>query len=94
MDMNSNIRKKAFGIMKSIEAMNDKERSQRPSESFGQNYNKLRSLCLDKNPELKELLPPEVKFENYGHDYTHMMTEHNFSEIHTFCSEIYQLLEQ
>jgi len=92
--MNSNIRKKAFGIMKSIEVMNENERSQRPSEFYGQNYNKVRSLCLDNNPELKELLPPAVKIENYGHDYSHMMTEHNFSEIHTFCSEIYQLLEQ
>ena len=95
MEMNSNIRKKAYGIMKSIEAMNDTERSQRPSESFGRNYNNLRSLCLNHNPELEELLPPEVKLEDYGGDgYAHLMTEHNFSEIHTLCSEIYQLLEQ
>lgn len=94
MDMNSNIRKKAFGIMKSIESMNENERGQRPSESFGLNYNKLRELCLNNNPDLMELLPPQVKFEDYGGEgYTHMVTEHNFSEIHTFCSEIYQLLE-
>ncbi|MEE8056317.1 MAG: hypothetical protein V3T17_00565 [Pseudomonadales bacterium] len=94
MDMNSNIRKKAFGIMKSIESMNETERGQRPSESFGLNYNKLRELCLDNNLELKELIPPQVKIDDYGEDgYPSMLTEHNFSEIHTFCSEIYQLLE-
>ncbi len=94
MDMNSNIRKKAFGIMKSIESMNEKERAQRPSGSFGLNYNKLRELCLNNNSNLKELLPPQVKIEDYGDaGYTRMLTEHNFSEIHTFCSEIYQLLE-
>lgn len=94
MDMNSNIRKKAYGIMKSIEVMNQNERSQRPSESFGINYNNLRNLCLQENPGLEPLLPPPVKFENYGHEgYTNMLTEHNYSEIHTFCSEIYQLLE-
>lgn len=80
--------------MKSIEEMNEKERTNRPSESFGVNYNKLRSICLRNNPDLEELLPPEVKLENYGYDgSTDIYTEHNFSEIHTFCSEIYHLLE-
>jgi hypothetical protein len=93
-EINSSIRKKAYGIMKSIEAMNQNERGQRPSESFGKNYNKLRELCLKGNPELEELLPPLVEFEDYGSDdYSSMLTEHNFSEIHTFCSEIYHLLE-
>lgn len=93
-DLNGSLRKKSYGIMKSIEAMNEKERGLRPSESFGQNYNKLRELCLENNPALKALLPPLVEFVNYGHEgYTDMPTEHNFSEIHTFCSEIYHLLE-
>lgn len=93
-DLNTNLRKKAYGIMKSIEAMNENERGTRPSESFGLNYNKLRELSLQNNSELEDLLPPVVRFENYGHDgYTNMLTEHDFSEIHTFCSEIYHLLE-
>jgi hypothetical protein len=51
-------------------------------------------LCLLNNPELEELLPPVVKFDDYGgDDYSNMLTAHDFSEIHTFCSEIYQLLE-
>lgn len=91
---NDVLRRKAFGIMKSIEAMNEKERAARPSQSFGANYNKLRDLCLDNKPELTELFPPPVVFEDYGHEgYTNMLTEHNFSEIHTFCSELYHLLE-
>lgn len=91
---NNVLRRKAFGIMKSIEAMNEKERAARPSQSFGANYNRLRELCLVTNPDLSDLLPPTVGFENYGHEgYTHMLTEHNFSEIHTFCSELYHLLE-
>ena len=94
MSLNSNIRKKAFGIMKSIESMNQNERNQSPSESFGINYNKLRKLCLENNAELGLLMPPEVSFEDYGSEGDpSMLTEHNFSEIHTFCSEIYHLLE-
>lgn len=94
MSLNNNIRKKAFGIMKSIELMNQNERNKNPSKSFGINYNKLRSLCLENNTELGQLMPPEVSFEDYGsEDYSSMLTEHNFSEIHTFCSEIYHLLE-
>ncbi len=93
-EMNNNIRKKAYGIMKSIEAMNQNERGQRPSESFGINYNKLRDLCHKNNSNLEELLPPSVTFEDYGSEgFPSMLTEHNFSEIHTFCSEIYHLLE-
>jgi hypothetical protein len=94
MSLNNNIRKKAFGIMKSIESMNQNERGQRPSESFGVNYNKLRNLCLENNTELEPLMPPEISFEDYGSEgYPTIVTEHNFSEIHTFCSEIYHLLE-
>jgi len=92
--LNDNIRKKAFGIMKSIETMNTKERQEHPSESFGKNYNSLRSLCVQNNPELDDLIPPEVKFENYGFEnYIDMKTEHSYAEIHTYCSEIYHLLE-
>jgi len=92
--MNNSIRKKAFGIIKSIEVMNDNERKQRPSESFGKNYNKLREICLENNPKIEKLIPPIVEFENYGYDeYPKIFTKHNYSEIHTFCSEIYHLLE-
>jgi hypothetical protein len=90
MSLNNNIRKKAFGIMNSIESMNQNERGQRPSESFGINYNKLRTLSLDNNKELDQLMPPEVSFRDV---FSETFTEHNFSEIHTFCSEIYHLLE-
>lgn len=76
--------------MKSIESMNQIERGQRPSESFGINYNKLRNLCLENNTDLGKLMPPDVSFQEY---HSGRATEHNFSEIHTFCSEIYQLLE-
>jgi hypothetical protein len=86
---NTSIRRKAYGIMKSIEIMNDKERSINPSEAYGQNYNILRRLCEDGNPELLELLPPVVTFEKFNS----IRTLHSFSEIHSFCSEIYHLLE-
>jgi hypothetical protein len=92
--MNSNLCKKAFGIMKSIETMGEKEKLERPSESYGKNYNKLRNLVGNHNPELRDLLPPEVDIVDYGmDDYSNIMTQHNFSEIHTFCSEIFHLLE-
>jgi hypothetical protein len=91
MTINSNLRNKAFGIMQSIESMNGNEKNLRPSESYGLNYNNLRSLCINNNPELSEVMPPEVKFDDYGMG-GEKLTVHNFSEIHTFCSEIYYLL--
>jgi hypothetical protein len=90
-DMNSKIRKKAFGIMKSLESMNADQRSTKPSKSFGENYNRLRNLCASSNPELVELVPPEVDFVTYSTET--VVTKHSFFEIHTFCSEIYYLLE-
>lgn len=94
MSINNNLRRKSFGIMKSIESMNEKERDQLPSDTFGLNYNKLRELCLESNPELKEFIPPPVTIVDYGgNGYTDMRTKHNFSEIHTYCSEIYHLTE-
>lgn len=86
---NTSIRRKAYGIMKSIEIMNETERSSNPSEAYGQNYNKLRGLCVAGNPELQELLPPVVTFETFNY----IVTLHKFAEIHSFCSEIYHLLE-
>ena len=86
-DDNANIRRKAYGIMKSIEIMNENERKLNPSGAFGKNYNQLRSLCEANNPTIVQYLPPSVGFTDWGG------TEHHFSEIHSFCSEIYHLLE-
>ena len=91
--MNENLKKKTFGIMKSIETMNTKERQQKPSEDFGKNYNNLRQIVIENNQELASLLPPAVKIADYGFEgYVDMRTEHSYSEIHAFCSEIYHLL--
>jgi len=87
-DNNANIRRKAFGIMKSIEIMNEKERLLHPSSAYGKNYNKLRNLCETNNSNLVQYLPPIVEFTEYDE------TEHRFAEIHSFCSEIYHLLEE
>ena len=93
-DLNENLRKKSFGIMKSIETMSAKERQDQPSDSFGKNFNSLRALCIQNNPEMVELFPPEVGFENYGFgSYSDIKTTHSYAEIHTFCSELYHLLE-
>lgn len=81
--------------MKSIEVMSDKERYAKPSEAFVNNYNRLRELCSDNNPNLDEFLPPIINIEtNEEEDFLQIPIEHNFSEIHTFCSEIYYLLEE
>lgn len=93
-DINQNLKKKAYGIMKSIETMSEKGGQETPSESFGQNYNNLRELVLQNNPNLTTLLPPPVKFADYGfNNYVDMKTVHSYSEIHTFCSELYHLLD-
>ena len=94
MEINKKIRQKAHGIMKSIETMSESEKKKLPSMDFGENYNRLRAAVIENNNDLVSLVPPDVKFNDYGYeDHTDIKTTHRYSEIHTFCSEIYYLLE-
>jgi hypothetical protein len=64
-----------------------------PSESFGENYNSLHDLVVENNPDMEPLMPPKAEFGDYGwHNAKDIKTSHRYSEIHSFCSEIYQLL--
>ena len=87
---NELLKKKAFGMIKSIERMSVKEKSQHPTKEFGEDYNRLYDLVLKNNPTYQEILPPRVKFADY--DYLGELPIHNYAEIHTFCSQIYELL--
>lgn len=94
---NDSIRKKAFGIMKSIETMSDNEKQNMPSGSFGQNYNNLRKIFLQNNPDFEMLAPPEAEFFVPGIApgiSGKKVTDNSYSEIHTFYSEIYHLLDK
>lgn len=87
------LRKKAYGIMNSIESMNTDERQKLPSKSFGENYNRLHGAVVKHEPDLEPLMPPKAEFGDYGWEsVTKIKTSHRYSEIHSFCSEIYQLL--
>lgn len=95
-DLNKILRRKAFGIMSSIEKMIESGmQNVLPSESFGENYNKLRNAVLAENPNLEGLLPPEAIIRTYGYEGSAgRKTSQLYSELHTFCSEIYHLLEE
>lgn len=86
---NELLKKKAFGIIQSIEKMSPQERGTLPSGIYGDDYNRLWDLVSKANPELAPLLPPRVDVFTSA---TERLTTQNYSEILTFCSQMYQLL--
>lgn len=84
---------KARGFTASIDKMNDKERGLTPSGEYGEDYNKLRQLVLQQYPHLKELIPPPV--DTYvGANENYRYTRQRYSEINTFCEQLFQLLSE
>jgi hypothetical protein len=85
------LRKKAFGIVQSIDAMPEKERTGQPTELFGEDYNKLRKLTAELQPDLVPVLPPSVEIAEYGMGGERFSTQ-RYSEIRSFCQQIVELL--
>jgi hypothetical protein len=91
MTINSDLlSKKALGILQSIEKMSVAERKQNPTAAFGEDYNKLHDLVSSNKPDLLPLMPP--KAEICETMYSDFFSKQNYAEIHSFCSQIYQLL--
>lgn len=85
------LRKKAFGIVQSIDAMPAAERTNMPTEVFGQDYNRLRAYAAESHPELEEVLPPPVDIAEYGLNGDRFSTQ-RYSEIRSFCQQLVELL--
>lgn len=82
---------KARGFTKSVEKMDEKQKSTKPSGEYGNDYNRLRQLVLKQYPQLIDLLPPQVRVCPVAGGSRHY-TEQSYSEIDTFCEQIIQLL--
>jgi hypothetical protein len=81
---------KALSFTNSIRSMTSDDRKELPSEVYANDYNQLRSLVLREFMEIANLLPPGAQtFEAIGHK---RLSAQRFSEIDTFCEQIYQLL--
>lgn len=87
------LKKKANGIVQSIEKMTPDERQMLPTHLFGEDYNKLRSMVIDADNNLEAYMPPEVTFESYGIGDT-MLSIQRYAEIHAFCRQILEFLSE
>lgn len=84
------LRLKAEAIAKSVEQMNEKERGSEPSRTFAVDYNRLREMVVEAAPEIKNLLPPQVKFFTGSYGIEHV--EQSYQEIASFCRQIAAML--
>ncbi len=82
---------KALGFTTAISKLSEYERQENPSEPFGQDYNRFRSLVMEKFPELESYLPPEAEIAELG--YCGRCTVQKYGEICTFAEQILQLLD-
>lgn len=83
------LKAKAQGFTISIRTMDDKQRTQTPSEAYGKDYNNLRGLVLQVHSDLADILPPPVTFFQGN---SSLFTRQSYGEISTFCEQIYQIL--
>lgn len=80
-------RAKALAFNNSIRAMDGSEKNHFPTAIYGDDYNGLRQNVLRAYPELVSFMPPAAQTE-----YEFNQTSQRYSEIDTFCEQIYQLL--
>src|SRR6266705_536089 len=81
---------KARGFTTSIEKMDEKQKASTPSGEYGDDYNKFRTLVERLYPQLAVLLPLVKTYKSASSSYHY--TKQSYSEIHTFCEQISQLL--
>jgi hypothetical protein len=82
------IKAKANGFSAAIKSMSPEDRRAIPSEGFVADYNSLRKLFLDANPEpeMREATPPEVKV-SYSEEGQRQSTA-SYPEILVYVEQI------
>lgn len=82
---------KAMWITESIKRMSAEERQHQPTKAFGDDYNKLRGHVAELHPDLVDVLPPHVAF-----DEKCMPTQLSirYVEIQGFAEKIFNFLIQ
>ena len=70
--------------------MTSKELSSQPTSEFANDYNTLRTLVLEAQPDLEIILPPAVAFEEVWEGSYSPVTR--YAEIKSYCQQIANLL--
>ena len=90
MPTSAQLKQKAMGFIQGIERMSDTAKKVQPNASYGEDFNRLRSMIEQVHPELKELLPPALHIFS-PHPYPDR-TRETYDEIATFCQQMANLL--
>jgi hypothetical protein len=85
------VKGKAAGIIGAIENMTPKEREDLPQAAFAEDYNKLRRLALEVQPNMTEVAPPEADvYQTAAHG---MRSRQRYGDILSFTNQILNLLD-
>lgn len=80
---------KAQGFTVGFREMTNAQHNQNPDRPYGEDYNKLRTLVIESDPELEPLMPPAVTFfDPQVADYTNS----TYANINAYCHQIVQIL--
>jgi hypothetical protein len=61
------LQQKAYGSITALEKMTAAERKQKPTMTFGVNYNRLREQVIESFPHMKDALPSAIPIDtSYG----------------------------
>ena len=88
---NDLIMTKALSLYTSIEKMSEKQKGKLATEDFGKDVNKLFALARQENPDLTELIPTDLLFDNYELVGTRVSTP--WSEIHSKLLTLQNMLD-
>ena len=87
---NAHLKQKAEAFVQTIEKRSEKQKNAPAHGTLANDYNQLRKLTAEQNPELVAILPPTATLYNSvsGQQYSH----ESYDDICTFCQQIVNLL--
>ncbi|MCH7818317.1 MAG: hypothetical protein IIB40_02035 [Candidatus Marinimicrobia bacterium] len=88
---NELIKRKVLSLYTSIEIMSDKQKNKLATEDYGKEVNKLFLLAREENPDLTELIPSDLLFDDFQLLGTLVSTP--WSEIHSKLLSLNSLLD-
>lgn len=87
---NELIKKKAFGLISSIDKMNEIQKRGVATKDYGDDINQLLALARKENPDLVDLIPSDLKFTHY--QYEGLVVSTPWHEIHSKLNALISLL--
>lgn len=71
--------------------MSDKQKSKLATEDYGKEVNKLFALALQENPNLADLMPTDLVFDNYS--MGGLLVSTPWSEIHSKLISLHNMID-